>query len=68
MSFMSFQVEEPSPEPAVEEKPQPVHTIEEVLADVQGPYNFLQDSIIDLDSKFYVLCNLSKFMPTMASA
>ena len=52
MSFMSFQVEEQSEE-LVKEKaePQSIYTIEEVLADVQGEYDFLQDSMIDMDSQ-----------------
>lgn len=51
---MSFQVEEPQKEPEPtpsEEMKRPAHTIEEVLADVQGQYNFLQDSMLDVDSE-----------------
>lgn len=51
MSFMSFQVEEQPEEPKEKPEASSVHTIEEVLADVQGQYDFLQDSMIDLDNK-----------------
>ena len=57
MSFMSFQVDEEPEQPTTEKAElQPTHTIEEVLADVQGQYDFLQDSVIDMNSEYSFSC------------
>jgi len=39
-----------------EVQPVVARTIEEVLAGVQGQYNFLQDSMLDLEGTFYGFC------------
>ena len=52
---MSFQVEEEQQKQEPEQPEvakRPPRTVEEVLADVQGQYNFLQDSMLDFDSTF----------------
>ena len=63
---MSFQVDEqPTVQPVKEEKPAyTVHSIEEVLAGVQGEYDFLQESMIDLESelKYDTLSNAFKIL------
>ncbi|XP_076806997.1 uncharacterized protein LOC143450357 isoform X2 [Clavelina lepadiformis] len=52
INFVSFQYDETQNKTTQQLVPttsmRPTHTIEEVLADVQGEYNFLQDSMIEV--------------------